>query len=94
MLMPLDDRGSYPDFSIDTVYVSGASERNTKFPRESVWVVATCEGLLATTVAAASGSPVPVANTAPARLPVVPAMPGCGPVTKDDGDCRDDNAAQ
>src|SRR5579863_429513 len=82
--MPLDASGSYPERAIESVYVSGASERKTKRPLASVLVVATCDGLLAVTVASAIGVPAALSSTVPARLPVVPAAAGFATATNDE----------
>src|ERR1700678_969766 len=76
MLSPLAENGSYPLRSIVMTYVSGASDRNTKRPPESVCVVATWDGLLTRTSAPATGCPLAAETTVPAKLPVVPAATG------------------
>src|SRR5580698_3253890 len=54
------------------VYVSGAKERNEKWPPASVVTDAVCEGDVALTIAPATGEPVSL-TTWPLKPPVVPA---------------------
>src|SRR5689334_5839997 len=54
---PAYESGLYPVFSIDTVYVSGASERKLKRPEPSVVAVAVCDAETALTAAPATGAP-------------------------------------
>jgi len=73
IVTPGVETASNPVDSTETVYVSGASDRNVKCPDASEVLVEVCDGLVAVTLAPASGLPVVASTTVPVSVPVVPA---------------------